>query len=228
MLKKSLEVLERNGFIRVEDPEGDNHRRAWSGDLFAPFYDRIMANSLFPRKFAASYSRHMAVIGRLFAGVSDQSVLDIAAGTAVVVEVLPDDNDYYGVDVSERLLKRAAARLTRSGIRSWTLYSSPAEYLPFETESFDLVSCQLALNFFESQDRAVAEAARVLRGGARFIGSVPVPERNRSGATIRGNLLGEQEIRRLFERHGFSFVPRGEENGAVFYFTATKIKRPGV
>ena len=78
-------------------------------------------------------------------------------------------------DVSARMLGNAARLLRDEGFHLETLRFA-AEEIPFQAESFDLVSVRVAPHHFSSPKRFIGEAARVLRPGGNFLlidGSVP-------------------------------------------------------
>lgn len=78
-------------------------------------------------------------------------------------------------DVSAKMLSNARALLSDEGQPLETLLF-PAEKIPFPDESFELVTSRVAPHHFSSPDRFVAEVARVLKPGGRFLlidGTVP-------------------------------------------------------
>jgi SAM-dependent methyltransferase len=71
-------------------------------------------------------------------------------------------------DLAEPMLDQARLAARERGLKIETKVH-PAEDFPFEAESFDLVTCRVAAHHFSSPERFVAEAARVLRKGGRFL-----------------------------------------------------------
>jgi hypothetical protein len=59
-LKTSLKAHQKKGLYYLVD-ENDRIKvyRPWLGDLFAPLYDGIMKRSVFPKKFNASFNKHI-------------------------------------------------------------------------------------------------------------------------------------------------------------------------
>src|SRR5205823_3152223 len=71
----------------------------------------------------------------------------------------------HGVDISGGLLAVARQNLPRAGLARATL-----EMLPYADASFDVaVCCGSTLSFVDDAARALAELARVLRGGGRLL-----------------------------------------------------------
>lgn len=103
-------------------------------------------------------------------------VLDIGSGTGVatcqVAEELGDGGSIIGIDLSPGLVEMAR-ELTPRGLPIECL---PLEYrvmdaenLEFEDDSFDVVINFSAIFHFPDPARAVAEMARVLKPGGRFV-----------------------------------------------------------
>nr|WP_249798373.1 methyltransferase domain-containing protein [Bradyrhizobium zhengyangense] len=95
-----------------------------------------------------------------------ESVLDVACGTGVVARRLAERGHVgrlVGIDLNGAML--AVARAKSSDVE-WT--EGSALDLPFATRSFDLVLCQLGLQFFPDRPQALREMARVLRPSGRL------------------------------------------------------------
>lgn len=101
------------------------------------------------------------------AGVAaGRRVLDVACGTGVVArEAARRGARVTGLDRNAGMLE--VARRLGPGIE-WR--EAMAEKIPFDEGSFDAVTCQFGLMFFEGRAEALAEMMRVLRPG----GSVAV------------------------------------------------------
>lgn|SRR5581483_2412556 len=69
-----------------------------------------------------------------------------------------------GVDIAERILETARARVPRADLRRANL-----EALPFEDASFDVVLCSQVIEHVLSPETAGRELARVLRSGGRLV-----------------------------------------------------------
>ena len=90
-------------------------------------------------------------------------LLDIATGPGYVAEAAAEQGaEAVGVDFSETMLAQARGR-----VRNVEFVVGDATALPFDGESFDAVVAAFVLLHLGSPERAVAEAARVLRPGGR-------------------------------------------------------------
>jgi SAM-dependent methyltransferase len=97
------------------------------------------------------------------------AVLEIGAGTGLNLRHYPADLDGLVLTEPTHTLS-AHIDLDRAPAGVPTrLEHAPAEYLPFDDDSFDTVVSTLVLCTVSDPRRAVAEAARVLRPGGRLL-----------------------------------------------------------
>lgn len=93
-----------------------------------------------------------------------QRVLDVACGTGVLARSISkrvgSDGSVVGIDPNAGML--AVAQRTAPEVE-WV--EGTAETLPFADDSFDAVTSQFGLMFFEDQVGAIREMVRVLRPG---------------------------------------------------------------
>jgi len=114
----------------------------------------------------------------LLGPVAGRSVLEIGCGAAQCARwVSANGGHAVGIDVSGVQLAHAA-RLNRTAGIDVPLALADARRLPFADGTFDLAcSAYGALPFVADGDAVVAEVARVLRPGGRFVFSVTHPMR---------------------------------------------------
>ena len=84
--------------------------------------------------------------------------LDLYCGTRPYEDLLPPESRCIGLDIDARY---GAADVVST------------EFLPFESESFDLVVCYEAFHYVPDPPRALEEIGRVLRPGGRVLITVP-------------------------------------------------------
>lgn len=104
-----------------------------------------------------------------------ERVLDVACGTGVVTrlaaERIGSAGAVAGLDVNPAMLA-VARRESPPGVR-W--YEASAESMPLPDASFDVVLCQMGLQFVADKPAALREMRRVLAPGGRALVNVPGP-----------------------------------------------------
>ncbi|MFA6845598.1 MAG: methyltransferase domain-containing protein [Sphaerochaetaceae bacterium] len=198
--------------------EGKVNGFSWFGCLLAPFYDNIMKNNVFPRKFGSSYERHIDILKKELSDVHGLKVLDIASGTGMISDCLGADNEITCTDISPYLLRLAGKKFGKQKMQGYNLIVADAKDLPFEDNRFDVATCILALNFFSEPGKVIAEIQRTLKRTGKFVCSVPEASRLKAGSHITGTLFKEEDLRKLFVGSGMTFSPLPEENGSLLYF----------
>ncbi|MFO0809717.1 MAG: methyltransferase domain-containing protein [Gemmataceae bacterium] len=101
-------------------------------------------------------------------------VLDVGCGTGVVAlavaRTLTSPGHVLGVDMSEPMLRRAAAKAESGGLGDRTQFREmDAEALDLPRSTFDAVVSLFALMHFPHPEAALAEMGRVLRPGGRMV-----------------------------------------------------------
>lgn len=99
-----------------------------------------------------------------------QDLLDIGTGTGRIIAVFaPHVGRALGVDLSREMLMVARSNLERARLGNGFVRHGDMYQLPLPSESFDVVTIHQVLHFAERPEKAVAEAARVLRPGGKLI-----------------------------------------------------------
>jgi len=124
-------------------------------------------------------------------------VLDIAGGTGDLASAFARKAGPTGrvmhTDINEAMLRTGRDRLLDEGIALPTVVCD-AEKLPFENESFDLVSVAFGLRNMTHKDLALAEMNRVLRPRGKLL----VLEFSRVA----------QPLRRAYDWYSFNILPQ--------------------
>lgn len=107
MIKNECKVVYKNGIGYVLKDGKELKWSPWLGDLFAMFYDTTMEKSVFPHKFNASYKKHIQLLQNELKDIHHYTILELAAGSGNLADILPHDNIYVGIDISARLLRIA-------------------------------------------------------------------------------------------------------------------------
>jgi ubiquinone/menaquinone biosynthesis C-methylase UbiE len=107
-----------------------------------------------------------------------ERVLDVACGTGVVTRLAAERigaaGTVAGLDVNPGML--AVARSITPPEISIDWYEASAESMPLPDEAFDVVFCQMGLQFVPNKQAALREMRRVLVTGGRAFVSVPGPK----------------------------------------------------
>jgi ubiquinone/menaquinone biosynthesis C-methylase UbiE len=219
--KESLKITQKDNLFYVLDDKGKIKKfKPWLGDMFAFAYDRIMHKSIFPKKFKGNILKHFEILQNEYQGIHNKNILEIGTGSGFSSKFLSTNNSYTGIDISVGLLKKAVQKFKAQHFTDAVFFVSTANELPFCDQFFDIVMCDLSLNFLGDLDNFIKEIKRVMKTGSVFYCSAPVPEKKDPKVIIHGNLYSENELKTHFEKFNFIFNPRPIENGALLYFNA--------
>ena len=136
-----------------------------------------------------------------------EAVLDLAAGTGDITLRLAKrmrgkgagadiEGRLVSSDINAAMLKIGEERLRNKGwLKNLEFVIANAEALPFEDNSFDLITMAFGLRNVTHQDKALAEMARVLKPGGRVL----VLEFSRPKNAV---------INRFYDWYSFTFLPK--------------------
>ena len=97
-------------------------------------------------------------------------VLDIATATGHTAFALaPHVRTVIASDLVPKMLEVAQIEARNKNISNVRFEQADAENLPFEAQSFDLVTCRIAAHHFPDVKKFLKEAARVLKPQGKFI-----------------------------------------------------------
>lgn len=104
-----------------------------------------------------------------------ERVLDVACGTGVVARLASQqvgpNGTVAGLDINPGMLSVARSTTLPEGSIEW--YEASAESMPLPDEAFDVVLCQLSLQFMPDKLTALQEMRRVLVHDGRMLLNVP-------------------------------------------------------
>lgn len=118
----------------------------------APTYDE---------RWSAYLHSTLSMSADLIAKLPANCALDVACGTGQLLEMLtrhPDEPELVGIDRVPAMLEVAKQRIGHRAM----LIEAPAEDLPLEKASFQLVTSTNALHYFPDADAALHEMRRVI------------------------------------------------------------------
>jgi len=108
------------------------------------------------------------LLAQVPAGTHD--LLDIGTGTGRILQVLaPRVDRAVGVDASREMLALARANLAKTKLANVEVRQADMYALPFDAESFDVVTVHQVLHYAEDPSAALREVARVLRPGGTLL-----------------------------------------------------------
>ena len=142
------------------------------------------------------------------------TLLDIATGGGHVARVIgPHVGRVIASDITPEMLDHAIPYLEQQGLTSVERLVADAQDLPLDDASVDIATCRIAPHHFPDPSAFVAEVARVLRPGGRFIlvdstvPDGPVGDFFNAYEAVRDpsheRSLAESEWIALLKRHGF-------------------------
>lgn len=100
----------------------------------------------------------------------DWIVLDAATGGGhTALRFAPYVAQVIATDLTPNMLRAARAFITGKGMGNVEFRLADAENLPFEAETFDLVTCRIAPHHFPNCTRFLRECARVLKLGGLLL-----------------------------------------------------------
>ena len=136
-------------------------------------------------------------------------LLDVSCGTGTVLSLLEHSPlEKYGVDFSEKMIEEAHNAVGDKA----QLYVASADAMPFERDTFDVVTCSFAFHHYIHPETVLQEFRRVMKSGATLIIAdpfVPQPLRSMLNPLLRFSdngdyhMYGQKELSRLMSKNGF-------------------------
>jgi 2-polyprenyl-3-methyl-5-hydroxy-6-metoxy-1,4-benzoquinol methylase len=113
---------------------------------------------------------------QMIGDVNNSSLLDLSCGEGYNTRMLAKKGAVVtGVDFSEEMIKLASREEEKQRLGIRYIVADAADLKDLENESFNMVTCFMALMDIEHYEEAVAEVARVLRKNGRFVFSITHP-----------------------------------------------------
>lgn len=118
---------------------------------------------------------------KMVQGHNPENILDIATGTGdmAILYAQTKANSIVGLDISSGMLEKAKLKIENSELKERIGFQlGDAENLPFEENSFDVVTVSYGIRNFEDLEKGLGEILRVLNpDGALVILETSVPEK---------------------------------------------------
>ena len=168
------------------------------------------------------------------------AVLDVATGSGfTALAFAREAAEVVGSDVSSGMLDEARKRAAEQGLTNAEFVEAPAENLPFPDGRFDIVTCRIAAHHFLDIRRFVAETARVLKPGGRFIlADTSVPDGDPEASAWQNEIEAVRdpshvqnytpgEWRAMVEDAGLTVLESGDTGGGITIPASDWIRKAG-
>lgn len=131
-------------------------------DKQAPVYDET--NTILYSKYGKISCEN---IRKYLSDKSYSKLLDIGSGTGYLIDMLSKEHDaeFIGLDLSPEMIKQAESK----NIKNAKFVEGRSDMLPFENDSFDIVTCSQSFHHYPETDKPMQEAKRVLKPGGLYI-----------------------------------------------------------
>ncbi|PTL39130.1 class I SAM-dependent methyltransferase [Alkalicoccus saliphilus] len=114
--------------------------------------------------------KDLEVLVNLIEQKDNSTLLDIATGAGHTVNVLaPYVTEAVAFDLTEEMLDQARTLIQKNKHENVSFVRGDAENMPFEEETFDIVTCRIAAHHFQDLHKFLKEVRRVLKPGGAFI-----------------------------------------------------------
>lgn len=172
---------------------------------------------------------HLKVL-KMLNNYSFQNLLDIGCGTGNLLSLIQEkyqNLQLSGIDISPNMLKIAHDKL---GAKA-NLKVADSEDLPFEDESFDIITCVDSFHHYPHPEKVLEEIMRVLKSEGRIIIAdvwAPTPLRQLGNLIIKLRKAGavrfysKPEISELLKSTGFKNIEWKHIDRMAFIITGTK------
>lgn len=135
--------------------------------------------------------------------------LDVSCGTGTVISMLDQSPlKKYGIDFSEKMIAEARRKVGDGA----QFFVASAEEIPFDCNTFDVVTCSFAFHHYIHPDEVMYEFRRIMKPGATLLIAdpfVPQPLRTLVNPMLRFSdngdyhMYGKRELTRLMKDSGF-------------------------
>ena len=162
---------------------------------------------------------------KMVVNTNPESILDIATGTgdlAIQFAEKTQASKIIGLDLSEGMLSVAQKKVkNKSYEKKLSFVKGDSEALPFEDNSFDVITVSFGVRNFENLEKGLSEILRVLKKGGLFVileTSVPTKFPFKQGYTIYakgilpliGSIFSKDKVAYKYLSESASIFPHGE------------------
>ena len=106
---------------------------------------------------------HRLTLTQKYAEFKNKKVLDVGCGVGMFMNRFKKlGAEVYGIDIDKEKVKMAKKKFKN-------VYNAPAEKLPFQKETFDLVWLHEVIEHVEDEKQTICEASRVLKPNGKLV-----------------------------------------------------------
>jgi len=161
------------------------------------------------------------------------NLLDIGCGTGYLIDMLSKNHkaEYTGLDLSPEMIKEA----NKKKIKNATFVEGRSDDLPFEDNTFDIVTCSQSFHHYPETDKPLKETLRVLKpGGLYIISDTGVGPFRMLGVKIDNfiyrhfsnsgdcNISYKEKMIKDMIRNGFEIVESKKINTFIYFIVGKK------
>lgn len=167
-----------------------------------------------------------------------KDLLDAGCGTGAMLHLFSQDmsdKNYTGIDLSEKMIEVAR----RKEIENIKFVVGDCEQLPFEENSFDVVTCSMSFHHYPNPELFFESLKRVLRPNGRFIlrdmasssklmmwffNNIEIPMINRLMKKGDVHVYTQEDIQRLCDASGLELERYEVRRGFRLHCVVRKVK----
>lgn len=106
--------------------------------------------------------------------INNKYALDVGCGSGGMLVALSSEYEHViGIDVSMHSLIYAKKLLEENNCKNVSLYCCGLDYLPFEDNTFNMVSASNVIEHLQDQEKAIGEIHRLQKKDGVFFGDIP-------------------------------------------------------
>lgn len=170
LVRQLLAATDQSDPVLVKDGERLSEVKKNRAERAQAYFSRNAAEWDELRRLHVSDEQVEKALSGLIGSEGIDSLLDLGTGTGWILQQFQSlYRRAVGIDASRDMLSVARANLDRAGILKASVRHGDIFNIPAEAGDFDLVTIHQVLHFLDQPERAVYEAARVLRPDGRLI-----------------------------------------------------------
>jgi len=147
------------------------------------------------------------------------TVLDLGSGAGLdlilAAQAVGPSGRVIGVDMTDAMIERARANVTRAGHANVEIRRGLIEHLPVDPGSIDWVISNCVISLSPDKERVFAEIARVLKPGGEMLISDIVVDRPLAWMLARMTRIAPSIAMARTEQHYFDAMTRAGLDGSV-------------